>query len=213
MLTDIILKPCANLLNRGISRSTTAQNICREFQDRSLLLRVVGTGFAVRFIFRDDQMELLSDNEPADAVISGGPLSLRRLLGKDPQAAIREGHVQISGDADVAQGFQELLRMSLPDPEEELSHLIGDAASHEVGNAVRSLADWARHARRSVGRSVGEFLQEERRVLPTRSEADEFYGAVDDLALAVERAEARLRHVAARRAQDSGAGNHQENPR
>jgi len=212
VLTDIILEPFAKLLNRGVSQSTSAQGLCREFHDRSLLLEVTGTGFAVRFIFRDGAVQLVGNNEPADAVISGGPLSLRRLLGEEPQAPIRDGSVRISGDADVAQGFQELLRLALPDPEEELSRLIGDAAAHQVGNTVRNFANWTRHARRSVGRSLGEFLQEERRVLPTRTEVNEFYNEVDDLVLAVERVEARLKRLSAGQAASPDSGD-QENPR
>ena len=63
----------------------------------------------------------------------------------------------INGDAEIAEGFQELLRAARPDLEEELSRQIGDVAAHQVGN----LTTW----RQRVGtQCCGDFCGQRRRV-------------------------------------------------
>ena len=54
------------------------------------------------------------------------------------------------------------------------------------------MLDWARKARASVGRNVGEFLTEESRDLVPRAELEVFLGDVDRVRDDVERAAARL---------------------
>jgi len=135
----------------------------------------------------------------ADATLSGSPLNLARLAAADPEAVIRAGHVKISGDADVASDFRALLDIVRPDWEEEMSRYTGDVVAHEVGRAVRGFANWASRARTSLGRSLAVYLTEESRDLAAAAEIEEFNREVDELALAVDRCEARLRLIRAQR--------------
>ena len=58
---------------------------------------------------------------------------------------------------------------------------------------MRGLAGWAARARHSLGRSLAEYLTEERRDLVAAAEIEEFNRDVDALAVAVDRCEARIR--------------------
>ena len=115
-----------------------------------------------------------------------------RLAGPAPEAALRGGAVHIEGDAEVAQTFSELLKQARPDLEEELSRVIGDVAAHQVGNVARSALGFARRAADTFAQNVAEYLQEEGRDVPSRTEADEFVTGVDRLRDDVDRLEARL---------------------
>ncbi len=188
-----LLAPLEALIQRGLARSSTAAAIAAQLDGRTLMLRLAGTTFGIRLRVAEGRVTATpADPEAADATLSGGPLGLLRLALGDPQAPVREGQVRVEGDAEVAGAFRELLAMVRPDIEEELSRVIGDVAAHEVGSATRSALAWAGQAAQSLSRSLSEYLREERRLLPSRTEVSEFLEAVDRLASDVERAEARL---------------------
>lgn len=193
-------RPVELLINRGIGLSSTARAMAVALEGQVLDVRLDNTPLALRLAARDGLVRVTATGDgPAAATLAGSPLAMLRLLGGDPQALIREGDVRITGDTDIANQFRDLLHMARPDLEEELSKLLGDPVAHQVGNLVRGFADWGARAAESLSRSVGEYLTEERRTLPTRTEAEEFYREVDAVANDVERAEARLNRLKDRR--------------
>ncbi|HEY0767136.1 MAG TPA: SCP2 sterol-binding domain-containing protein, partial [Steroidobacteraceae bacterium] len=134
-----------NLLNRGLPRSPRARQLCASLSGKSLAieirditrLRVASTGLTLT-VTRDDA--------PADATLTGGPLSLLALTGDSPDAVLQRGDVAIGGDAELAQKFRELGKLLRPDLEEELSLLLGDVPAHQLGRLARLGLDWSRKA-------------------------------------------------------------------
>lgn len=193
------LRPIELLINRGIGLSSTAQAMAAALDGKALDVRLDGTPVALRLTARDGLLRVTAPGESiAAATLAGSPLAMLALLGGDPQAQIRKGDVQMSGDTDVANQFRDLLHMARPDLEDELSKLVGDPLAHQFGTMAREFSRWGLRAAESVSRSVGEYLTEERRTLPTRTETDEFYRDVDRVTNDVERAEARLALLRAR---------------
>lgn len=200
-LSSAALRPIERLINRGIGLSSTARAMAVALDGETLDVRLDGTPLRLRLTAGEGRVRVTAatGETPASATLSGSPLAMLRLLGGDPQALIRAGDVQMTGDTDVANQFRDLLHMARPDLEEELSKLIGDPVAHQLGNLARGIADWGARTAESVSRSVGEYLTEERRSLPTRPEVEEFYREVDRTANDVERAEARLNKLKNRR--------------
>ena len=187
------LTPLESLLNRNIAASSAARALCRRLENKVLALHVEGVPLSLYFKSHGEVMELETTHEgEANATLSGTPLSFLRLAGPKPESAIRAGAVHIQGDAEVAQAFSELLTHARPDFEEELSRLIGDVAAHQVGNMARAALGFARRAGDTLAQNVAEFLQEEGRDVPSRTEAEEFVAGVDALRDGVDRLEARL---------------------
>jgi ubiquinone biosynthesis protein UbiJ len=190
------LAPLESVLNRNIAASAAARRLCRQLDGKVLALHV--TGLPLSVFFRSEGERMSIDTAHADtpaASLSGSPLALLRLAGPAPESAIRGGSIQIQGDAEIAQAFSELLKQAQPDLEEELSRVIGDVAAHQIGNAARSALGFGRRAIDTLSQNVAEYLQEEGRDLPTRTEADEFVAGVDKLRDDVARLEARLAHL------------------
>lgn len=187
------LSPLESLLNRNIAASSTARALCRRLDAKVLALHVEGMPLSIYFRSHGEQMSLDTkfDGTP-NATLSGTPLSLLRMAGPAPEAALRTGSVHIHGDAEVAQTFSELLKQARPDLEEELSRVIGDVAAHQVGNVARSAIGFAKKAADTFAQNLSEYLQEEGRDAPSRTEADEFISGVDKLRDDVDRFEARL---------------------
>ncbi|MEM6512531.1 MAG: SCP2 sterol-binding domain-containing protein [Pseudomonadota bacterium] len=192
---DALMRPVARLLNRSIQDSLTAQELCGELNGHIVGIAVRDTSLAVHFVF-DDAITLLSDApRDADARIVGSIPGLARLAASGDPDAIRRGDIQLEGDIATIQTFQKLLAYAKPDPEEELSRVIGDQAANQLGNLARSVGAWGRDARDTMAGNLKEYLQEESGDVPSRYEAERFGKAVSKLRDDVDRLEARLERL------------------
>lgn len=188
-----LLRPLVALINRQIQATTPAREICQEISGNVVAVRVSDSSLATYFHIGDDAITMTGryQDEP-DVVITGSLLSLARLATPSATEAIRDGSVELHGDARVAQSFQQLLRYARPDIEEELSNLFGDTAAHSMGNFARQAREWGIGARDTMQQNISEYLREESRAVPGRDEVDAFRHDVETLRDDVARFEARL---------------------
>lgn len=190
---EVALRPVASVLNRNIRETTPARELCNKLDGSVIAVRVRNTALATWFIVHDDVLELTTDHDgEPDVLISGSLLTLARMAGESGVGALRDGSLELTGDAHTAERFQRLLAYARPDPEEELSGLVGDAAAHRVGNIVRGVGGWARDARSTMGANIREYLQEESRDAPSRYEVERFTQQVNTLRDDTDRLEARI---------------------
>jgi ubiquinone biosynthesis protein UbiJ len=195
----MLLERLEAILNRNVAESRRAQALARQLDGRVMALLVEGTPLEFYFRAEGGRLAIASRHEgTADASLSGTPIALLSLAGPRAEGALRGGGVRIEGDAEVAQRFRELLSEAQPEFEEELSRVFGDVAARRFANLARGLIDWGRKASGSFAGSVVEYLQEEGRDLPTRTEVEEFLADVDRLRDDAERLEARLARLESR---------------
>ena len=180
-----------NILNRGLTRSVRARQLCAELSGRRIAVEAPGLA-RLRVGSTGSSLSIERGAGSVDAEIIGGPLSLVVVSGGLSQAPLRRGDVEIRGDAEIAQKFQELLRLLSPDAEEELSLLVGDVPAHRIGRLARGALDWTLRAAATLLRDVGEYASHETRDLVPRQEGEQFLRAVDTLREDVDRIEARL---------------------
>ena len=189
----MLLTPLENVFNRNLAESPAARALCRRLEGRVLAVHVLGLPLSVYFRSLGDTMAVtLTHDGETDASLAGSPIGLASMIGTRPESSLRSGTVRIEGDAEVAQSFRDLLKAVEPDVEEELARVIGDVAAHQVGNFARGALAFGRRAALTFAENVAEYLQEESRDLPVRTEVEEFIEAVDELRDDVDRAEARL---------------------
>jgi ubiquinone biosynthesis protein UbiJ len=188
------------LLNRGVHASMQATALARRLGGTVLLLNIEGMA-SIRISVVRGRLSLTGagsslDSEaegPADATISGSPLALLRLAGATGFAgAARGAGALVSGDAEIANLYRELLALARPDFEEELSRLIGDVPARALSQFALKTVEWARGARRTAGENIAEYLQEESRDLVNKPELDEFLHGVDTLRETADRVDARI---------------------
>ncbi len=193
---EALLRPIAKVLNRNISESTPARELATQLDGKTVAIRVRDTALAMYFVFDEDVVTLTTefDADP-DVAITGSLVRLARMVAGAGAQAIRDGEIDLTGDAATAQGFQALLDHAKPDVEEELSRVIGDVAAHQLAEFARGVGNWARDARATMGDNIREYLQEERRDLPTRYEVEQFSQRVGELRDDVERIAARLKRL------------------
>lgn len=193
---ETLLRPLTNILNRNIQETTPARELCGQLDGANIAVRVRDTSLAMYFRIDAEVISLSSKfiADP-DVVIEGSLLTLARMAGTSGESAVRDGTLDLTGNAETAQAFQELLAFAKPDIEEQLSTLVGDVAAHRLSEITRGIGDWARDARSTMGSNIREYLQEESRDLPSRYEVERFTRQVDSLRDDVGRLEARLNRL------------------
>lgn len=193
---EAALRPVASILNKNIRATTPAQELCEKLDGTVVAVRVKNTSLATWFVVHSDCLELTTecDAEP-DLAITGSLITLARLAGEPGASALRNGSLELTGDAQLAYDFQQLLGFARPDIEEELSGVVGDVAAHRLGEIARGVTDWTRNAGATMGANIREYLQEESRDAPSRYEVERFTDNVSTLRDDVDRLEARINRL------------------
>jgi ubiquinone biosynthesis accessory factor UbiJ len=205
--TPVWLAAIESLLNRGIDQSFRARAVTGRLNGTSMELRIERLA-RIRIAAFSGRLALTSAGRSSagagsgagaagadpDAVIAGPPFALLDLFARREDSSAPRGseRVHISGDAEIAARYSELLELARPDWEEELSRLIGDLPARRVSLATRAALSWARGFARTARANVAEYLQEESRTLVSRPEVEEFLGQVDALRETADRVEARI---------------------
>ena len=157
-------------------------------------VRIVAPVGSVSMEITDDgNVASVEPGENPDLVITLTPMSAVQWF-TDRQQAWREARVE--GDAELAAAIAHVASNLRWDFEEDLSHFVGDAAAHRIGQDVRRLSAWPREAAESSAHGVAEFLSEESHLLATPLQAEMFAKDVDDLRDAAERLDKRLDKLA-----------------
>lgn len=191
-----LFRPLEDVVNRGISTSVEAADLCRRLSGRRLLVDPRGLPGFLLVAAEDDALRFsFTDDPAADCTVRGLPITLIGAGMSGTAEALRQGAAEVSGDPSIAQDFRRLLDLVRPDWEEELSRIFGDLIAHQLGNLARGVLDWGRRAADTLARDSGEFLTEESRQIPTRFEIEEFLDEVDRLRDDVERCAARLERI------------------
>jgi len=185
------------LLNRGVHASMQATALAGRLAGTAMRLDIEGMA-SIRISVVRGRLSLIGagsspDSEardPVDAIIAGSPRALLRLSGATGLG--RGAGVVVSGDAEIANSYRELLAVARPDFEEELSRLIGDVPARRISQLALKTVEWARKAGRTAGENIAEYLQEESRDLVNKTELDEFLQGVDTLRETADRVDARI---------------------
>ena len=189
------------MINRNIDASSAAQALLMRLEGTSIGLDIQGVT-RLRAAAHGGHLSLLTaESGAADATISGTLTALAKLVRESAtraSSAAANSGVSISGDAEVANLYRELLMTARPDLEAELSRFIGDLPARQLSRAAAGVFEWLKSARRTAHENIAEYLTEESRDLVSRTELDEFLEGVDGVREAADRVEARLKSLEGR---------------
>ncbi|CAD6881228.1 Ubiquinone biosynthesis protein UbiJ [Methylomonas albis] len=129
----------------------------------------------------------------ADATLSGS-LSALGLMGLSatPMRSLFKGEVRIEGDTQVARRLQRLFEKLDINLESKIARYTGDAFAQGLSKLFRGSRDWTQHTLTTFRLNLEEFLQEETRELPAKSEAELFFRDIDTCRSDCDRLDARL---------------------
>jgi len=188
-------------LNQYLALNPEAGQRLRTIEGKVLAIQLRGLDLNLYLLAHKNGIDAFSRYEgKADAELSGTPLQLMNLSRGDAGSQLLAGGASIRGEQTVAQRFSELLSLSAIDWEELLAQAIGDIPAHQIGRLLRGTRAWLTRTGASLQDDLGEYLQEEVRLLPSRNEVEGFMDDVDRLRADTDRLDARLKQLRARNA-------------
>jgi len=142
----------------------------------------------------EDGIRLMTHCEaPVTTQLSGSPLALLSLL-KQPSSLANSG-VELTGSVGLLQQWQALLHTLDIDWEDAISGIIGDIAGPIMASNLRTGAEWARNQKEVQLRLLKEYLPEELKIIPSKTELALFSQEVSQLVLDTDRLDARLKYL------------------
>jgi len=133
-----------------------------------------------------------------DATLSG----LLRLAQEGGELA-GDG-VEVRGDTGLASELRSIIRALAIDWEGLLGDCVGDLLAHPLARAFSRGRHWVAESGDSLRQDLDNLLHEELALVPARAQLEQFYRGVDELRLAADRLQARLKRLQA--AQDKPRG-------
>lgn len=116
------------------------------------------------------------------------------------------GPVKVGGDVVLVQELHAIGRQLDIDWETGLSRLLGDTVSYPVSRGLRHLLGFANRVANTFLQNTGEYLREEKELVPVQWEVEEFLTDNRDLRVDLDRLESRLTRLKRRleKLEDSG---------
>ena len=193
MLDQIASNAAAAVLNHMLAREPWARAALAPFAGRSARLQALP--MSVQLGIAADGNFTAEAGEPT-VTIGVDPAALPRLL-LEPKAALR--NVRFAGDAEFAQALSGVLQKLRPEPEEELSRFVGDAAAVRIVALLRAALAGARETGSRLAAQTADYLVAENPMLASRPEMMSFAADVTRLRDDVERLAKRIELLARKR--------------
>jgi ubiquinone biosynthesis protein UbiJ len=189
-LTDVLDRiassAAAAVLNHMLAREPWARAALAPFGGRSARLQAVP--FSVQLGIGADG-NFTADAGVPTVTVGVDAAALPRVL-LEPKAALR--NVRLEGDAEFAQALSSVLQKLRPEPEEELSRFVGDAAAVRIVALLRAALAGAREAGSRLAAQTADYLVAENPMLVSRQDMASFAADVARLRDDVERLAKRI---------------------
>jgi len=188
MIDRLLNQAAVTVLNRMLGREEWAREKLAPFAGR--VVRLEALPFSLQWAVAEGGTLAANDDDGAPAVTIGLALSSLPFALLDPQAATKD--VRLQGDAEFAQALSFVLQNLRPEPEEELSRFVGDAAAMRIVGLVRlSASHWRELAERMLD-NTANYIVTENPMVVGRDEVAAFVEGVTRLRDDVARLEKRI---------------------
>jgi len=188
MIDRLLNQAAVTVLNRMLGREEWAREKLAPFAGR--VVRLEALPFSLQWAVAEGGTLAANDDGGAPAVTIGLALSSLPFALLDPQAATKD--VRLQGDAEFAQALSFVLQNLRPEPEEELSRFVGDAAAMRIVGLVRlSASHWRELAERMLD-NTANYIVTENPMVVGRGEVAAFVEGVTRLRDDVARLEKRI---------------------
>ena len=201
MLKKYSLKALQKAINKALLLDEHMPEKIQSLDGKTLEMIISPLNVNFFIHFKGGEIQLLDHYEGlADTIIHSSPLGLIRLslLPASQARSLFNDKIRMSGDTELGQQVKQLFDDMDIDWEGHLAHFTGDVVAHQIGSLVRKGIDFKNQFNDSMRQNVTEYLQEELAVLPSKNELDDFFTAVDELSLSVERLQAHVNHLISR---------------
>lgn len=197
MIKTVFLNSLTRAINAFLSLDPASAARVNKLAGKAIAIEFLPFHLHLQCLFSENALQLVA-NETSDcqATLRGTPLQLLGvMLIKENRQRFFADDLTIEGDAEFGQQVVELFDHLDIDWEEHFSKLVGDIPAYRTSQLIRGVRSWLSHLDEQFTQDVSDYLHEEAHWLPTREALNDFFHEVDDLRLAIDRLEARMKHL------------------
>lgn len=197
------------VLNQYISMDSTAAAKLAGLSGKAIAIELQGWDFTLYLLPDTQGIQVMSAYAgEADTTIKGTPVALFNMSkGESTAATLREQNISIEGDLELGQQFNQFFKQLDIDWEEQLaqafskvtSESTADLLAHKLGRVAQGFQQWQPQAKQTLEQNIAEYFQQESQIFPSTEEIESFFGAVDILRNDVDRLEARIQRLQAKK--------------
>ena len=189
-----LLTPFELALNTALAQDLETKAKLDQFEQRCIAVHIKDFNKTLSITVIEQQLKLSAETEQiADLTISANALILAK-LGTDPDSLFSAA-IDINGDVQFAKQLRDLLDGFDFDWEAQLAKVTGDSLAYPLAYSIRQFSGWARHTHQSLQETMAEYLREEARLLPDKSQVNQYMSDIDVLRADLDRLEARINRL------------------
>ena len=183
-------------INLAISMDPASQKKLLLLQGCILEVAITSPKQTLFFGSDNGKVVILPPQDSSSVCLSGSALALIKLANtEDKTKLFKHKEISLSGDAVRAQQIQGLMGSINVDWEGILATFIGDVPAHLIGTSLRQSLAFGKNLSQSFMNDLEEFIKYEVRLIPSKAIAKTLFEAIDQLRLATDRLEARLKQA------------------
>jgi ubiquinone biosynthesis accessory factor UbiJ len=202
MLKKYSLKALEIAVNQALALDEASSEKLEALSNKVLQLIIEPLNILFFIEFKDKRMLFIDTYEGhVDTVIHSNPIGFIRLslLPASKARSLFNDKIRISGDLELGQQVKKLFDELDIDWEGHMAEFTGDVVAHQLGSWVRQGMAHAKEFGESMRLNTSEYLLEEMRLFPSHHELNGFYKDIDELALRVERLQAQIHLLTAKK--------------
>lgn len=192
MLSTAALAAAEQLINKALAYDPGSKIALAKLEPHVLAVALSAPELTIYVAPSEEGVRLMGHWEGDITTQVQGSLPALMMLARSERINLKDSGVQIAGNTGFLAELQKIMKNLDIDWEEMLSQLFGDLLGHQAAQLLRGQMNWARGRGANLQRLVGEFLTEELRASPGKAEQAFFSGEVDQLAMDLDRVQARL---------------------
>ncbi len=190
----MLLKPVELALNAALNQDPESKEKLDLFEQRSIAINIKDFSQTIIASIERQQIQLNTNTDiEANLTISANALALAK-LGHSPEHLF-SSDIEINGDVQFAKQLQDLLDGFDFDWEAMLAEVTGDTLAYPIAHGLREVAGWAKSTHQSLQQTLAEYLREEARILPDKSQIKDYLTDIDKLRADIDRLEARINRL------------------
>jgi ubiquinone biosynthesis protein UbiJ len=188
----LAVKALERVIQQALALDPATQQRLERYAGKRIYVETRAPALGILVCLESDGIHLSPEEGPhPHATVEAPSFELLKMaLARD--AHFIGGPVKVNGDVILVQELHSIGRQLDIDWESGLARLLGDTVSYPVSRGLRHLFGFANRVANTLLQNTGEYLREEKELVPVRWEVEEFLSDNRDLRADLDRVESRL---------------------
>ncbi|MBA3661289.1 MAG: SCP2 sterol-binding domain-containing protein [Gammaproteobacteria bacterium] len=205
--SDVLLNKVTDGINKLLRLDNESEQRLNHLQGRVITITLLPLHFTFQCIFDDTGVHIEKGSAlTPDTTISGTPLQMMAMfLARETRHRFFSEDLKMTGNAEVGQQVVHLFDALDIDWTEHLSRVIGDVPAYHLQQTWKEIRQTIQNINVALTADIKDYVQEEALWFPTRLALDDLFHDIDELRMATDRLEAKIKLLASSRPADENA--------